>query len=53
MGTWQDLTGMKFGKLTPVSYEKRSNGKSVWKCICDCGNTSYVRSADVTAETPL
>ena len=29
-----DLTGKKFGRLTPQYYIK--GGK--WHCICDCGN---------------
>lgn len=32
-----DLTGQKFGRLTVI---ERHDAKR-WKCICDCGNTTY------------
>lgn len=32
-----DLTGKKFGRLTVI---ERYDAKT-WKCICDCGNTTY------------
>lgn len=40
----KDLTGVRFGKLTVVSLEKRVNNKTYWKCICDCGGSRIVRS---------
>ena len=41
-----DLTGMRFGKLTVVSLsDKRApRGKRtvpLWECLCDCGSTTY------------
>lgn len=37
-----DLTGQRFGKLVVIAYVgKKKTGeqyKSLWKCICDCGN---------------
>jgi len=39
-----DLSGKKFGKLTPLVYL----GKSRWRCQCDCGNTCEVASYDVS-----
>lgn len=37
------LTGCRFGKLTVIaSVPERNRGSRVWKCICDCGNISYV-----------
>lgn len=35
-----DLTGQKFGRLTVVSREPTKNGKTRWKSLCECGNTS-------------
>lgn len=32
---YDDLTGKKFGRLTPIKYL----GNSEWECKCDCGNT--------------
>lgn len=38
---------MKFGRLTVISYENTRNQRSVWKCICDCGNTTCVTSNEL------
>jgi len=35
MGSFIDLTGQKFGKLTVLSYE-RKNGRTYWLCKCGC-----------------
>lgn len=35
-----DITGIKYGMLTPIKY--LSDGK--WECICDCGNKKIARS---------
>ena len=37
----QDLTGQKFNKLTVL--ELASRNPVYWKCLCDCGNITYVR----------
>lgn len=36
--------GKKFGKLTVLEQSKlkRPNGATIYKCLCDCGNISYV-----------
>lgn len=37
MGKFQDLTGMKFGRLTVVKRgENNKKGKAQWWCLCDC-----------------
>lgn len=46
-----DLTGKKFGKLTVIERVGSRNGRSVWKCLCDCGNyietyASYLTTND-------
>lgn len=48
----QDLTGMKFSKLTVVSRaesRRQPSGKLVtyWNCKCDCGNITQVRGCDL------
>lgn len=37
-----DLSGMKFGRLTVVSFAFY-NGGTYWNCKCDCGKTKVVR----------
>lgn len=38
----KDLTGKRFGKLIALNVSKTENGKTYWKCKCDCGNYSEV-----------
>ena len=42
----KNLTGQKFGKLTVLQplKERDQQGRVVWKCLCDCGNFTYVNS---------
>ena len=41
----KDLTGQRFGRLVARQpTEKRSGTSVVWECICDCGNTAFVKS---------
>lgn len=45
MGKYQDLVGMRFGRLVaiePVGRDKR--GYVTWRCKCDCGNEKNVSS---------
>jgi len=44
-----DLTGKRFGKLVAIRpTEKRDQGRVVWYCKCDCGNTCEVSSHSLT-----
>lgn len=44
----KDLTGQRFGRLIAIEpTEKRSNGKIVYYCLCDCGKKCFVGSADL------
>lgn len=37
------MIGKRFGRLVVQSKtDKRNNGRIVWQCKCDCGNTAYV-----------
>jgi hypothetical protein len=38
-----DLAGMKFGRLS-VKERAGYDGKTLWRCICDCGEERIVRS---------
>ena len=44
----KDIRGKKFGKLTVVGKsEKRSNGHVMWECLCECGDSTYVRKGNL------
>lgn len=46
---FRNLTGEKFGLLTPIEpTKKRSGSYVVWKCQCDCGNECEVPSGYLT-----
>lgn len=40
-----DITGQRFGKLTVIGIASRNPLK--WKCVCDCGNTTEVRTSNL------
>ena len=54
MGSKQkDLTGLTFGRLTVVCLEgSKRYGKSkkrIWRCICQCGNSTTVYTSALTS----
>ena len=42
--TATNIVGCRFGLLVVVEYIGRVDGKTLWKCRCDCGNTKITRS---------
>ena len=42
-----DLTNQRFGNLIALERDdsKQQDGKTYWKCKCDCGNIVYVQTA--------
>lgn len=41
MGTFNDLAGLRFGRLVAIRVVNRGLTKNTrWECRCDCGNTS-------------
>lgn len=45
MSALKDITDIRFGRLVAVGVARRSGGKVLWKCVCDCGNSIDVQSA--------
>lgn len=48
----ENLTGMRFGRLTVLHRADRPPGVAYWHCVCDCGQphiarTSHLKSGDV------
>ena len=47
-GTFKDLTGQKFGRLTAINWAgQNKNGRSMWFCKCDCGGFKTVSVSDL------
>ncbi len=45
---FEDLTGIKFGRLTPITHFHIEGRKGVfWECLCDCGNKVVVAADDL------
>ena len=45
---FEDLTSKKFGYLTVLHrVENHRNGRIMWLCECECGNTRKVTSHDL------
>lgn len=49
MGKSLDLTGKRFGRLTVIEATKNSQGEKVWKCQCDCGNISFLKTRELNS----
>lgn len=51
MGSFKDMTGMRFGRWTVLCRTPRPEyhaGKDVWwKCRCDCGNESILNGKNL------
>ena len=44
------VAGRKYGILTPLEPTgERQAGNIIWKCRCDCGNTTYVTTTCLTS----
>lgn len=39
-----DLTGRRFGRLVVVRFARRTRGRTIWLCRCDCGRDHLVRA---------
>lgn len=46
----QDLTGLKFGRLTVLQKDKKVKYQQYWLCKCDCGNQTVVRGSNLTTK---
>ncbi len=42
-----DLTGQRFGKLTVIKRAENKNNRTMWLCVCECGNESIVWADDL------
>ena len=44
-----NYTNQRFGMLTALEYteQRNSDGKRLWRCVCDCGNEKLVTAANL------
>lgn len=48
MGDRIDITGQRFGRLIAIEQaNKGEKGRSIWKCVCDCGREKNVSISDL------
>lgn len=47
MSKLKDLTGKRFGKLMVLERSENKNGRTYWKCRCDCGNEINVIASNL------
>ena len=43
-----DLAGKRFNKLLAIERVENQNHKTMWKCLCDCGNETFVYTWNLT-----
>lgn len=43
----QVLPVQRFGRLTAIEPATSLNGKTRWRCVCDCGNEKVIRASDL------
>jgi len=48
-----DLTGLKFGRLTVLSFYMREGNRTLWICECECGNEKIVPASNLCSKTVL
>lgn len=47
LGRCEDLSGRQFGRLTASSFAGRVSGRTLWKCVCDCGKAVVVEASSM------
>lgn len=39
-----DIAGQRYGRLVAIEFDRVENGRTYWKCRCDCGNIVSVNT---------
>lgn len=45
----RDITNERFGRLVAVEFVEIRNSKTIWKCVCDCGNMCEVSLSSLSS----
>ena len=49
MPKFQDLTGQRYGRFVVAKRAENGNrNRTMWECVCDCGNKKTVRGTHLT-----
>lgn len=48
---FNDMTGMRFGKLVVLEFAGRIDRKSCWRCRCDCGREAVIRRSGLISKS--
>lgn len=46
-----DLTGKRFGRLTVLERAENRGKRTMWRCVCDCGNIAIVSGGNLSNGT--
>lgn len=46
-GSYTDITGNRYGRLTVIEYAYTENRRPYFKCRCDCGNEKLIQAASL------
>ena len=53
MGKFIDLTNKRFGRLLVLSRAETINKRTMWLCICDCGEEKKIRSDSLISKNTM
>lgn len=51
MSKFIDLTGNRYGKIVVLERAENRGKKTMWKCICDCGNYTITGASELRSGT--
>lgn len=49
----KDVSGVRFGRLTVTKEQKNVNKRIEWKCLCECGNFVWLKTAEINRKNQL
>lgn len=46
-----DMTGLRFGKVQVISFNRKAKSETYWNCVCDCGKNYVQRGSTLRRKT--